>query len=100
MASSKDWFMSRKWNIKYVTNDNTFRDTAVVTLKDIKLRNTFSYNISFSMLDSIGGSEAKGTIMHQADYFSIIFRKIYDDKQKSGQTGTFQTLIYKGVQRG
>lgn len=38
--------------------------------------------------------------MHQADYFSIIFRKIYDDKKNSGQTGTFQTLIYKGSQHG
>lgn len=51
------------------------------------------------MSDSIGGSEAKGAIVHQEDHFSIIFRKIYHDSVKSGQKGTFKMLIYKGIQK-
>lgn len=79
MNNIKDWFMSQKWEICFETTDNSFKDTAKVTLKDISLRNKFSYNISFSMIDSIGKSEGRGVLIHQADHFSIAFAKEYLD---------------------
>lgn len=51
-------------------------------------------------MDSIGGSECKGILAHQGDHLSIIFQKVYNDKNKSGQTNGFENLIYRGVQQG
>lgn len=33
MQSAKDWFMKQSWQIQIRTNDNTFNDTATVTIK-------------------------------------------------------------------
>ena len=52
------------------------------------------------MIDSIGGSKSEGILVHQADYFSIAFQKTYDNRTEAGQTGSFDLLVYEGVQQG
>lgn len=93
-AKAKDWFMSTKWNILFQTINGSFRDTAVVTLADIKVKSSYSYKFNMTMKDSIGDSKAEGILIHQADYFSIYFEKTYNDRTEAGQTGTFDLLIY------
>lgn len=56
--------MSNKWNISFQTNNGTFRDTAVVILKDIQPKSTYSYKFSMTMKDSIGDSKAEGILTH------------------------------------
>lgn len=73
MRRAKDWFMSKKWKIFFRTANGSFSDQASVTLKGIEDKHQFSYTIRMSMLDSVGGSEATGILVHQADYLSIFF---------------------------
>lgn len=100
MVRSKDWFMSQKWKILFRTASGSFRDSASVTLRDIEDKTQSSYRFRMSMLDSIGGSEASGILVHQADYLSILFQKTYDNRAEAGQTGSFDLLLYEGVQQG
>ncbi len=100
MRRAKDWFMSQKWKIYFRTANRSFSDQASVTLKGIEDKHQFSYTIRMSMLDSIGGSEATGILVHQADYLSIFFEKTYDNRSEAGQTGSFDLLLYQGVQQG
>ena len=52
------------------------------------------------MIDSVGNSSSKGVLVHTSNYFSIMFEKTYQDRNQAGQTGTFDLLLYKGVQQG
>lgn len=52
------------------------------------------------MIDSIGNSSSRGILVHTGNYFSINFQKTYSNRNQAGQTGTFDLLLYKGVQQG
>ena len=51
-----------------------------------------------NMIDSVGNSSSKGVLVHTSNYFSIMFEKTYQDTKKAGQTGSFDILLYKGLQ--
>lgn len=72
-AKARDWFMSNKWQILFKTKNGGFNESASVTLKNIEDKSQLSYRFTMSMIDSIGASEASGVLVHQADYFSIMF---------------------------
>ena len=99
-ANARDWFMSNKWKILFQTNSGSFRDTAEVTIMDIKTKSTSSYIFNMTMTDSIGASKTEGILIHQADFFNICFEKTYNDRSNAGQNGSFDLLLYEGVQQG
>ena len=51
-------------------------------------------------VDSIGKSDLEGILMYKSNYFGLYFFKNYHNKTEAGQTGSFQWLIYDGVQQG
>lgn len=72
--------MENRWKIIFKTRDNSFRDKAQVTLKNIQERTRFSYNFEMSMTDGIGWSTSQGILVHQRDYLAIMFEKTYNNR--------------------
>ena len=99
-TKAKDWFMSNKWRINFETSDGSTKDIAEVTITDNKFRTINSDSIKMKAVDSVGKSELEGILMYKRDYFALYFFKNYYNKHEAGQTGSFQWLIYDGVQQG
>ena len=90
--------MTKNWRIKFTTTDGKFSDAARVTLQKIRSRSKFSYNLTMTMNDSVGLSNSKAILVHTGKGFGIQFEKTYANKKKAQQTGSFRTLLYKGIQ--
>ena len=97
---AKDWFMSNKWRINFKTNDGSFNDFADITIVDNNYRTVNSENIRMNAVDEVGKSTLEGILMYKSDYFGLYFFKNYNNKQEAGQTGSFEWLVYDGVQQG
>ena len=48
----------------------------------------------------MGKSDLEGLLLYKNDYFALHFFKTYHNKTDAGQTGSFQWLVYDGVQQG
>jgi hypothetical protein len=92
--------MGTKWKIYFQTNNRSFQDTAEIVMTDIKSKSNLAYRFNMKIYDSIGESKVEGVFVHQADHFGVMFEKTYIDRSNAGQTGSFDLLVYEGVQQG
>jgi hypothetical protein len=63
---------------------------------DLKKESDSKYRISMSGSDEVGTSKLNGLLMFRADGMGLKLSKVYDDRSKAGQTGSFSILLYEG----
>ena len=52
------------------------------------------------MQDSIGPSDGTGVLIVNKTGLVFIMQKTYRDRYQAGQTGSYDLLLYKGIQDG
>ena len=52
------------------------------------------------MRDSIGPSDGTGVLIVNKTGLVFIMQKTYRDRYQAGQTGSYDLLLYKGIQDG
>lgn len=64
---------------------------------DLKKENDYKYKIKLSGSDEVGKSQLDGILIFRADGIGLKLSKVYDDRQKAEQTGSFDLLFYEGA---
>ena len=47
--------------------------------------------------DEVGTSKLEGLMIYKADGLGIKLSKVYDNRQKAEQTGSYDILLYEGA---
>lgn len=92
--------MSNIWTVQF-KSDNNNNGFFNIKITDIVKRTDYVYEIqALGENDALGESDMKGILLFQNSYLSICFDKVYNDREKAGQTGKWSVLVYEGVQQG
>ncbi len=70
-------------------------------MKNLTKRTDFVYEIEAEGFnDDNGNSTIKGIVLFKDDGMSICFDKLHNDRERAGQTGKWDLLIYEGHLNG
>lgn len=58
--------------------------------------NENKYKINMTGDDEVGRSKLSGLLLFKGDQIAIKLSKVYNNRKKAGQTGSFQNLFYEG----
>ena len=92
-----DAFMSRSYTMVINIKDQAEKFYCQVKVIDLKRINDNKFEIKMTGSDEVGTSKLEGLLIYRADGLGIKLSKVYDDRQKAEQTGSFDVLLYEGV---
>jgi hypothetical protein len=90
-------FMNRVYTMVINVKDQTEKFYCQLKVTDLKKITDIKYEIKLTGSDEVGTSKLEGLLMYKADGFGIRLSKVYDDRQKAEQTGSFDVLLYEGA---
>jgi hypothetical protein len=88
--------MKQSHTIVVNVRDKSEKFFCQVKVLDLKKVTDTKYAIKMSGIDEIGTSKLEGLLIFRADGLGMKLSKVYDDRRKAEQTGTFETLLYEG----
>jgi hypothetical protein len=88
--------MKRSYTMVINIRDKAEKFYCQVKVLDLKKENDIRYSISMSGTDEVGTSKLNGLLIFKADGMGFRLSKVYDDRSKAQQTGSFDILLYEG----
>ncbi len=76
--------------------DKSYKFFCQVKVTDFKKENENKYSIKMTGSDEVGKSKFEGLLMFKNEGFGLKLSKVYDDRKKAEQTGSFDVLLYEG----